>query len=175
MDVRSDVDIDADVEILELRIDQRVDADAADAGLERSGGDGNLVADLQRSFLAVEGANLGILNELGVAVVHDRRKIGGGNDDLEIGGVQVAESVEIDVRSVPVPWVTVAPVPEVVVPVVVVVVLLMLLCKVTVALVGGSNPKVRDWSLLTCMMAMSTMTSGRALSRSSTSFSASAI
>ena len=73
----------------------------------------------------------------------------------------------------PVPWVIVAPVPEVVVPVVVVV-LLMFDCKVTVALVGGSNPKVRDLSLLTCMIAMSTMTSGRALS-GLRQFSASAI
>ena len=32
--VRRDVDVDADVEILELRVDQRVDADAANAGLE---------------------------------------------------------------------------------------------------------------------------------------------
>ena len=34
VDARRDVDVDADVEILELRVDQRVDADAADAGLE---------------------------------------------------------------------------------------------------------------------------------------------
>src|SRR5271169_726424 len=62
-----------------------------------------------------------------------------------------------------VPWVTVAPVPELVVPVVVVVEL-MFDCKVTVALVGGLNPKVLDRSLLTCITAMSTITSGRALS-----------
>ena len=72
---------------------------------------------------------------------------------------------------VPVLEVTVPPVPELVVPVVVVVEL-MLSCRVMVALVGGLNPSVRDRSLLTCMTAMSTMTSGRALSRSSTSFSA---
>src|SRR5579864_345639 len=53
--------------------------------------------------------------------------------------------------------------------VVLVVVLLMLLCNVRVALVGGFNPRVRDLSLLTCITAMSMITSGRALSRSSTS------
>ena len=37
------------------------------------------------------------------------------------------------------------------------------------------KPRVRDRSLLTCITAISIMTSGRALSRSSTSFSASAI
>src|SRR5260370_35066865 len=57
------------------------------------------------------------------------------------------------------------PVGGVVVPVVVgVVVLLMLLCRVTVALVGGLNPKVRDLSLLTCNTAMATHTSLRAVS-----------
>src|SRR5208282_1293678 len=39
---------------------------------------------------------------------------------------------------------------EVVEVVVVVLVLLMLLCRVTVALAGGSNPRVRDLSLLIC-------------------------
>ena len=62
-----------------------------------------------------------------------------------------------------------------VVEVVEVVLVLILLCKVTVALLGGRNPKVRDLSLLTCKTAMSTTTSGRALSKSSTSFSARAI
>ena len=34
VDARRDVDIDSDVEILELSVDQRIDADSADAGLE---------------------------------------------------------------------------------------------------------------------------------------------
>ena len=70
-------------------------------------------------------------------------------------------------------------VPEVVelVPVVVEVplVVLRLFCKATVALVGGLIPRFRVLSRLTCIMATSTMTSGRALSRSLTNFSASAI
>src|SRR6516162_9826907 len=66
-----------------------------------------------------------------------------------------------------VPVVTVAEFPLPVVPVVVVLLVLMLLCSWTVALVGGLMPKVRERSLLTCMMAISIMTSGRALSRSS--------
>ena len=74
MNVRSDVDVHADVEILELRVDQRVDADAADARLERSSGDGNPVTNFQRSFLSIESANLRILNQLGVAVAHHRRQ-----------------------------------------------------------------------------------------------------
>ena len=82
-----DVDIHAHVEILELRIHERVDAHAADARLERSGRDRHAVADLERGFLPVESANLRILNEFGVAVIHDRRQVGGGNRNLEIRGV----------------------------------------------------------------------------------------
>ena len=73
------------------------------------------------------------------------------------------------------PVVPLVPVVPVVVVVEVEVVEFRLLCSVTVALVGGLSPSVRERSLLTCITAMSTITSGLALSRSSTSFSASAI
>ena len=101
MNVGSDVDVYADVDVLELRIDQRVDTDAADAGLKRSGRNRNAVADLERGLLPVESANLRILDELGVAVVHHRRKIGGGNGDLEVGGVQVAQVFRLMLPFVP--------------------------------------------------------------------------
>ncbi len=97
--VRRNVDIDADVEILELRIHQRVDADAANAGLERSGGNRHAVADLQRGLLPIQRANLRILNQFGVAVAHHCRQVGGGNRDLEVGGVEVAQSVQVDASS----------------------------------------------------------------------------
>ncbi len=64
MHARRDVDVHADIEILELGIDQRVDADAADARLERSGRHRNAVADLQRRLLSIESADLRILNNL---------------------------------------------------------------------------------------------------------------
>lgn len=57
----------------------------------------------------------------------------------------------------------------------VLVVELILLCNITVALVGGLMPRVRDLSRLTCMMATSTRTSDLGLSRSLTSFWANAI
>src|SRR5580704_18246577 len=64
-----------------------------------------------------------------------------------------------------IPLVVPEPVVDVVVLVeVVAVVLLMLLCRLTVALVGGLRPRVRDRSLLICITSMSMMTSGRALS-----------
>jgi len=50
VDVGSDIDIDADVEILELGIDEGVDADTADTGLERTGGYGHAVTDFEDAF-----------------------------------------------------------------------------------------------------------------------------
>ena len=165
-------DIHADVEVLELSIHQRVDADAADAGLERSGGNRDAVTDFEGGFLAIESTNLRILNQFGVAVAHDSGQIRRRDRNLEIGGVQVTSVFRLMSLLVPEELVGVVVVPVVVV---VVLVVLMLSCSCTVALVGGLKPRVRDLSLLTCMMAMSIMTSGRALSRSSTNFSARAI
>ena len=54
-------------------------------------------------------------------------------------------------------------VPPLVVVVVGVVVLLILLCRATVALVGGLKPSVRERSLLTCITAISMITSGSRL------------
>ena len=96
VDPRGDINVDADIEILELRVDQRVDAHAADSGLEGSGRDRDAVTDLERSFLAIQGADLRILNQLGVAVAHQQREIGRRNGDLEILGREIAQSVQIN-------------------------------------------------------------------------------
>src|ERR1700688_2954219 len=58
MHMRSNVDIHAHVEILELGVNQRVDTDTADSRLKRSRRHRHLVANLQRSLLSVESANL---------------------------------------------------------------------------------------------------------------------
>ena len=71
------------------------------------------------------------------------------------------------VVTLPLPVPTFVPVVEVVV--------LVLLCNATVTLAGGWMPRLRSLSRLTCMIATSTTTSGRDLSRSSISFSAIAI
>ena len=78
MDVRRDVDVDADVDVIELRIDQRIDADAADAGLKRSGRHRHALADLQRGLLAVNGADLRLLDDLCLAVVVQEFAVAGG-------------------------------------------------------------------------------------------------
>ena len=85
-----DVDVHADVNVVELRIDQRIDADAADARLERTGGHRNAFTDFQRSLLTVRCANLRLLDKLATAVAHEefggRRR----NRHLKVGGVEWA-------------------------------------------------------------------------------------
>ena len=55
---RRQVHVHAHVDVGELGVDQRVDADAADAGLEAAGGGGLAVADLERGLLVVHRAEL---------------------------------------------------------------------------------------------------------------------
>src|SRR5208282_4695394 len=81
-------------EILKLSVNQRVDADASDSGLERSRGHRHSFADLERRLLVIQGANLRVLQHLRIAVAHDGRQVGGANRYLKIRGVQVAQSVE---------------------------------------------------------------------------------
>ncbi len=62
------LNFDADIRVLELGVDQWVNAHAADAGLERTGGNRIPFADLGRRLLPIDRANLRILQQLGVAV-----------------------------------------------------------------------------------------------------------
>src|SRR5579872_383059 len=62
MHVRRDVDVYPYVKVLKLRIDQRVNADAADSRLKRSSSNRHAVADLERRFLSIQRAYLGILD-----------------------------------------------------------------------------------------------------------------
>ena len=68
MDVRQKLDVDADVDKVELRIDQRVDAHAPDAGLEAAGGSRLALADLQGGFHSVDRAELRGLQDLCLSV-----------------------------------------------------------------------------------------------------------
>ncbi len=74
--VRRNIDVHTDIEILELSVDQRVNTDAANAGLERSGRDGHAFADLQRCLLVIERAHLRVLQHLRIGIAHHRRQIG---------------------------------------------------------------------------------------------------
>src|SRR6185312_12797766 len=96
MHLGSDVDIYADVQILELRVDQRVDAHAADARLKRTGCDRHAVADLERCLLPIHRSNLRVLDKFGTAVTEQRRGRGGRNGYHKFGRVQVAQPVQVD-------------------------------------------------------------------------------
>ena len=65
---RRDFHVDADIDVGELRVDQRIDADAADARLEAAGGGGLAVADLQGRLHVIHGAQLRRLQHLGVGI-----------------------------------------------------------------------------------------------------------
>ena len=61
---RRDFHVDADIDVGELRVHQRIDADAADARLEAAGGGRLAVADLQRRLHVIHGAQLRRLQHL---------------------------------------------------------------------------------------------------------------
>ena len=88
---RGDFHVDADIDEGELRVDQRIDADAADAGLEAAGGGGLAVADLQRGLHVVHGAQLRRLQHLGVGVAEDGLEQGARDGGGKIGGGQPAQ------------------------------------------------------------------------------------
>ena len=96
MHLGRDIDIHADVEILELSVDQWVDADAADSRLKRSSRYRNAFTNLECRLLSIHGADLRILNHLGVAVTEQGRCCGWRNRDRKIGRVQVAQAVQVN-------------------------------------------------------------------------------
>ncbi len=81
------VDIHADINVVELSIDQRIDADTADARLERAGGHRHALANLQRSLLTVGSTDLRLLDKLATAVAQQKIRGRSGNRYLEIRGV----------------------------------------------------------------------------------------
>src|SRR5208283_1932628 len=91
-----DINVYADVNVIELGIDQGIDAYAANSGLKRTGGHGNALANLQRSLLSVEGADLRLLQNPGIAVVVQERSRRRGDRHLKVGGVQMRQRVQID-------------------------------------------------------------------------------
>src|SRR4029077_3890079 len=93
---RRNVDVHAHIEILKLRVDQRVDAYSTDARLKRTRRHRHAVTDLQRGLLSIECSNLRILDDLGAAVPHDGCGCGARNRDGEIGRVQIADAVEVN-------------------------------------------------------------------------------
>ena len=83
MNLGRDIDVYANVKVLKLGVDQRVDAYAADAWLKRPESHRNVVADLERCLLSIDCADLRVLDQLGVAVAKQRCGGRGWNRDRE--------------------------------------------------------------------------------------------
>src|SRR5436190_14513870 len=94
MHTRSNVDIHTDVEILELRIYERIDSHTTDTGLERSCCHRNAVADFEGRFQAIRCANLWVLQQLAVAVRKQKVERCLRNRDLKIIGVEILEIIQ---------------------------------------------------------------------------------
>src|SRR3954452_6705438 len=92
MHVGRDVDVDADVEVLELGIDG-----AAEAALERSGGDGHAIADLERGLFTVHDPDLRPLDDLAMAVGSEERERDAGNGDRKVAGGEMSERIQGEV------------------------------------------------------------------------------
>ncbi len=159
------VDVDADVEVGELGLNADAGDAGGDAGVVGAGGDGNLLTDLELGALAVGGADAGVLQDAGVGVVEQRVDRGGTMVTPKLLALRWASELRVKGLGV----VVVVPV-VVVLPVLVVV--LGLACGVMVIDCGRVMPRLRILSRLTSRTATSTTTSGRARSRSFSSFCA---
>ncbi len=96
VDRRLHFDVHADIDVGELRADQRADTGGCDACAWREGAcrDGNLGPDLEHCLFTVDGANLRVLEHAGVGVGEQHVQCGRADRDAEIGGVQVAKIVQ---------------------------------------------------------------------------------
>ena len=92
----SEVHIDAYVDEGELGVDQGIDADAADTGLEAAGSDGLLGADLEGGLLVVDGADFRRLQHTRAAIGEDGLQEGIGQGGGEIAPIDFADVSEWD-------------------------------------------------------------------------------
>src|SRR5215467_2601155 len=99
VDARRDVDVHADVDVGELCVHERIDRRGphADASLEAAGSDGHAAADIEFGWLAVDGANFGVLDDLAGRV--GKHEVGGGAGKRN-GVVARAEGEALERRAV---------------------------------------------------------------------------
>ena len=109
MDAGSDVDVHADIQVLKLRIDQRVDADAANSRLERSGSHRNTITDLERSFLSIHRTDGGFCRILVLLSLYSAVTVALGMITRKSVAFKLPDAVQIDRTGLPA-----VPVPELV-------------------------------------------------------------
>src|SRR6202008_3701330 len=88
MDVGSYINIYADVDVLELRINERAYPRPTYTSGERTGCNWESIANSQRSVFVVKHTNLRLLQNFGVRVRHEQRERDTGNRDEEIVPVE---------------------------------------------------------------------------------------
>jgi len=94
VDGRCDLNLDADILILKLRVHQRADDGCCRAGLVGTGGNGDLRADLQVRLLPVRGADAWVLQSFCGGVGQQRVRGGLADRHREIVRVQMRQVVE---------------------------------------------------------------------------------
>src|SRR5262249_623053 len=94
MHTRCDVDIYADVEILELRIYEWIDSHSTDTGLERSGGHRNSTGHFERRLQTIRCSNLRVLQQLAVAIRKEKVQRCLGNRDLEVVSIEILKLIQ---------------------------------------------------------------------------------
>ena len=88
------LDVHADILVSELGVDQGADHGRRCAGLIRTGGDGDALADFERRLLCVGGADARILQNLGIRI--GKQQVGRGRSDRyrKVSGFEVRQVVE---------------------------------------------------------------------------------
>src|SRR6266566_6424522 len=91
VNVGGHIDIYADIQILKLGVNQRIDSDSTDARLKRACCHRNAVAYFQRGLLPIYSADLRILDQLSIAVGKECADCGRADGDLEVGRVEIGK------------------------------------------------------------------------------------
>src|ERR1700724_3414107 len=95
MNVRCDVNIYANVQVLKLSVNKRTDASTPDTRRERTGGDRDPVADFQSCLFVVHRADLGSLQNFCISIRHEECKRSAWYSGNETAPVQRSELNEI--------------------------------------------------------------------------------
>src|SRR6201993_4327922 len=102
VNTRSNLDVDTDIDVLELRVDKRIHETGAssrtpaDSGLEAAGCHGDAVADIQLCRLPFQGTNLRVLNNPCGGISQQEVRGGAGEGENQVILSQVRELIQRD-------------------------------------------------------------------------------
>src|ERR1700741_4406714 len=102
VNARSDLDVDTDIDVLELRVDKRIHETRAtsrphtDSGLEAAGCHGDAVPDIQLCQLSFQGTNFRVLNNPRSGIGQQKVRRSAGESKNKVILIQVRELVQRD-------------------------------------------------------------------------------